>query len=178
MLRILTSLFSGIVAYLLLLLMYGPHSQANYQELDQFRQSLETNIAQVREKGEYLEAYYYQLRDQEDALIREAHRIGLLFQNERMMRLRNAPRELPAMSPGQTLVYYKPSHSRRIAVIRAISAAVSVLIFIIMLFIPLYPPEKGQKNSPGTGAPVSQPGTVGSDFDMSHSMRIHLAARE
>lgn len=178
MLRILISIFSGIVAYLLLLALYGPHSQANFQELDHFRKSLADNIAQIREKGEYLEAYYYQLRDQEDALIREAHRLGLLFTDERMLQLRDASREIPAMSPGQTLAYHQAENTQRIRIIRSVSVAVSMLVFFLMLLIPVYPPEEGLKAGVPKTDTNSQPGTVGSDFDMSHSMRIHLAARE
>jgi hypothetical protein len=184
--HLLIALFSGLIVYLLLILLQGPFSYQRLRGLEEYRADLIENLAELEVVGESLEARYYELRDDPQAIVREANRIGMTFPQERMLQPEGRQRTVEGISPGQLLSLQVPG---RVNLQAFRAAAISAGLIVLVLLVIFDPPtdrnrrsdrtETRRKTASSPVSPLSSTfGSVGSDVEMGQSMRVQVASRE
>ena len=85
-------------------------------------------------KGDALEAMYYQLQDDPQAIVQEAHRIGMVLPGDTMIQVRPRERKVDALSSGDRVLIVRPN-IQVATIIRNISLGFSLIVLFLSLAI-------------------------------------------
>lgn len=126
-------LVTGFATYLLLTLLFGEYGVFNYRELQSYRGRLDAHVAMLESRRQRLENEELLLRENGERVRIEAHALGYVGEEERLLRIdgaRESERRTwvagSVIRPSNVL----PDHS---GAIRAISICTALLAFILVL---------------------------------------------
>ena len=162
--HLLIALFSGLLVYFSLLLFYIPQE---VQELQQYKTSLEENIEDLFLRGELLESIYYQLKDDPQAIVKEANSIGMVFPGDEVIQSQPRERRVESFSSGERLVLIRPNIQVS-TLIRSISLSVSLVLIFVLSAIH-YKNERieiGRTTKKEETGTVNKVGSMGTEFEV------------
>jgi cell division protein FtsB len=128
--RLLVSLYTAILIYLVTLFFFGATGYFAYRNLEKQFEILEKNVVNLRGRGEDLSYSVAALRSDPDRIVKEARRLLLLQPREGVIRVegyRGKPRPL---SPGGLVFLKKDNPPRAEPYLRAFAAVSGLLIFL------------------------------------------------
>lgn len=126
-------LVTGFATYLLLTLLFGEYGVFNHRELQSYRSRLEAHVAMLEARRERLEQEELLLRENAERIRIEAHSLGYLGPDERLLRIDGAlNRDRRSWVAGSVIrpATPLPDHS---GAIRAISICSALLALILVL---------------------------------------------
>jgi cell division protein FtsB len=103
--RILVSVWTGFLAYSLLMIFYGPSGRARTEDLLGQREEMLRNIAELGELNRDLAGRLEILKTDPDAISLEARKLGYLSPNETMVRISGAKADKKFSNIGSVLQF-------------------------------------------------------------------------
>lgn len=131
----LLSLSFGLCIYLILTLLGGPYSQAAYDDLDSFRDSLDKNVEAIESHQDTLSDTAERLLLDPRLIEVEARRLLLFRENEIVVRLPQELREEEALSPGAVVLRRVETSVDRRPLFRSIAIVAAIVCYFAMLLL-------------------------------------------
>jgi cell division protein FtsB len=129
--RLLVAAFVGITAYLAMAFVYGPGGLVAYRRMQDYRRDLEANIVELAEIHERLSARIDALSTDPEAVRLQAHALGYIAEDERVIRIEGYERRRNSFAVGR-VVRRKDVQDDPTPVFRGIALSAAVATYLLL----------------------------------------------
>ena len=130
--RILFSVTTGLVTYLLLSIFLGHTGILEYQKLNHYQEQLSANIGDLDKINSRLQDRIQSLQSDPQAVTVLARNLGYFTPNEGMIWISGYNPEVQVTSPGK-IVYRQSKEVNRKPIFRVIAFSISILTYLVLL---------------------------------------------